>query len=220
MPFGVSLYIFTHPFCFYIYMKTKRKKPKSKRKKHSLKTTDLFKGGMPIIRPLPSTILAQFPISDDNISNFTRNVMSPRDCVISALQLMGFINNQMSNLLRITCAGKTGFQQEEIELIFTLLTGFAFHFQSVNKGQEFLSYITKHLRIGHVVFAGILDHVFLLWRRNNGSIWYIDPSVSTVCNIMDPACNKWFNTANIFFLLHHSENKLAPDQLRQIGFIV
>ena len=162
-------------------------------------------------------ILSQFRISDDNIMNFRRHIQSPMDCVINALQLMGVLDTLSSNILRISCVGKNGFEKEQIEKIFILYAGVNFEFKSTKNFDEFAKNIEIQLSPGNVVFAGYSGHVFIIGRYFSGQIVYIDPQLNTICDVLE--CQEIIkNGGTEYYILFNSKDKLTNIQLEYLGF--
>ena len=184
-----------------------------------------MKGGIGELQGLPfCTILSQFPITDAQIIGFRTVIpISPMDCFINVLQILGYLDSKTSNILRISSAGRTGFSQEEIEKIFIMLEGYNFDFKSTSSPAEFSEWISTHLKPGHVVFAGyesLINHVYLIGRLVNGVIVYIDPQAGIVCDLNSAHCIQYISQKPILKLLFHSSIKLTPDNLKTIGFNV
>ena len=167
--------------------------------------------------------LSIFPISDENILKFKRVFRSPMDCFINALELLGAISSLTANMMRISSLGKNGFTKEEIEKIFILITGCNHDFKSTPNSMEFSQWITANLPPGNVVFAGYggqAKHVYLIGRRQDGVIVYIDPQIGTICDLRLGTCQKYIANNTLFRLMFHSTARLTHDQLGKIGFSV
>lgn len=167
--------------------------------------------------------LSIFPITDENILKFNRTVQSPMDCFINTIELLGIIPSLTANIMRISSAGRTGFTKDEIEKIFILITGCNHDFKGTNSSLEFSEWISRHLPPGHVVFTGYegdTRHVFLIGRKVNGVIVYIDPQIGLICDLSDEGCQKYIANKHIFRLLFHSTDRLNSDQLKLIGLSV
>jgi hypothetical protein len=159
------------------------------------------------------TILSQFQITDDNITNFNRTIQAPMDCFINALQIMNILDDKSANIMRISTLGKSGFTKEQIEIIFIYTVGTNFDFKSTNNFIEWATWIKTLLNPGNVVFAGYTGHVFLIGRLLNGTLIYIDPQVNQLCNLEDPECQQYVQAGqDTWFLLFNSQERLTPDQ--------
>ena len=67
-----------------------------------------------------------FPFTNAQLSKFESVIqqqLSPNDCAINAMQLIGILDYVSANILRISCVGKSGMQKSEIEGIFDLAMG-------------------------------------------------------------------------------------------------
>lgn len=162
-------------------------------------------------------ILSQFGMTDNNINSFKRYIQSPMDCFINALQLMGLIDVLTSNMVRISCAGQSGFTKPQIEKVFILYKGHNFDFKSTTNYNEFSQNIETNLQKNHAVFCGYTGHVFILARLANGDIMYIDPQINEFCNV-NTCQDQIRNGGSTYFLLFHSKEKLTNYQLEFIGF--
>lgn len=198
--------------------KSKKITKKNYEKKNSMK------GGLP-----PTNILSQFKISDDNIYNFRRFVSSSNDCVITAMQIIGMLDNITANLLRIALNKNAALGKDQIERIFTLYTGNLFDFISTRNFDEFLNYLRENLRPGNVVFAGhsnnlsieTYGHAFIIGRTTDRKLLYIDPSISAICDLESKECNELISGNHApWYLLHNSERTLSIDELRNMGFTI
>ena len=77
--------------------------------------------GFPVWKGLAQ--MSQFPFKQEYIDKFQSYVdssLTPMDCFINACQLIGILDTLNANILRISCAGKTGFNLNAMEKIFTL----------------------------------------------------------------------------------------------------
>ena len=188
------------------------------------KTRRKMRGGIGEIHGFPPcTSLSQFKITDEQILTFKRAVPTPMDCFINALQILGVVDNVTANIMRISSAGKTGFTTEEIEKIFVFLSGHNHDFKATGSPQEFSDWITAHLLPGHVVFAGHegnVNHVYLIGRQVNGTIVYIDPQSAIFCDLSTPECQAHLMNNKVYRLMFNSLEKLSPEQLSHLGFVL
>jgi hypothetical protein len=178
-----------------------------------------FKGGFREEQGFPAcNNLTQIIMSDEQINNFQRDITSPMDCFINALQLFGVLDTRTANLMRISSLGKTGFQKEEIEMIFIYVTGKNFDFKATHDYSEFSSTIKQRLQPGHAVFAGYEGHVFIIARTQTGTILYIDPQVPIICNLAE--CEERFLTSrSTFYLLFNSDEAITVEQQKIVQMI-
>jgi len=169
------------------------------------------------------TILSQFKITDEQLLTFKRTAPTPMDCFINALQILGVVNNITANIMRLSSAGKTGFTTEEIEKIFIFISGHNHDFKPTGSSQEFSEWIAKNLIPGHVVFAGHqgdINHVYLIGRQINGTLVYIDPQVGMYCDLSKEECQRYLTNNNVYRLMFNSADKLSPEQLSLLGFVL
>jgi len=171
-------------------------------------------GGALESRGLPEcNILSQFKITDSDLQ-ILRDFKLPMDCFINALQIMKVLDNKSANIMRLSSLEKQkGFLKEEIEVIFIYNFMTNFDFKSTNSYQVWSNLIIAELKPAHVVFAGYDGHVFLIGRKMNGKIFYIDPQVPTVlCDLSDPNCEGFLQNKNNYFLLFNSMEILNKQQ--------
>lgn len=190
------------------------------RKSRRLKKKGGYHNREDIERLFPTTTFTQFAITDDSINGFQRMIASPMDCFINAMQIIGIINNISANLMRISSAGVTGFSKEQIESIFLLVLRRNVEFKSSDNFQEFSSTIYANLAPNHVCFCGYTGHVFLIGRKADGSIMYIDPQVGQLCNLDDPTCQAYVRDKPRYFILFNSYNVIPDENIRQLGLAV
>ena len=183
-----------------------------------------MRGGIGEMHGFPPCInLSQFKITDEQLQSFNRALPTPMDCFINALQILGVVNNITANIMRISSAGKTGFTTEEIEKVFILLSGHNHDFKPTGSSREFSEWITINLLPGHVVFAGHqgnINHVYLIGRQVNGTIVYIDPQVGIFCDLSKEECQAYLTNNKVYRLMFNSVDKLNPEQLRLLGFVL
>jgi hypothetical protein len=190
---------------------------KTRKSKNFRRKNKKIVGGLLESNGLPAcNNLSIFPVSDSNITNFTRYLALPNDCVINALQIMNAIDEKTANILRVSTLGKP-FSKEQIELIFIYALNHNFNFMSFDSYETWIKTIENFLAPGYVAFAGykgISGHVFLIGRYTNGAILLIDPQINAFCNLLDPECSKYINTYEIkeWYLLNNSTDTLTPEQ--------
>jgi hypothetical protein len=207
------------------YKINKRNKNRRNKRNKSNKITPFlfknlkFKGGFREEQGFPAcNMLTLITISDEQINNFQRDITSPMDCFINALQLVGVLDTRTANLMRISSLGKTGFKKEEIEMIFIYIIGKNFDFKATHNYQEFAETIMKSILPGHAVFAGYEGHVFIIARTQTGTIVYIDPHIPIICNLAE--CEERFLTSrSTFYLLFNSEELITPQQQQIVQMI-
>jgi hypothetical protein len=139
------------------------------------------------------------------------------------MQIIGMLDIYSANLLRITLVGQLGIDQPQIEKIFILYYGYNFKFDSITNFQD-VSNTISCLQVGHVAFAGYQDvngakHVFLIGRKTDGHVYYIDPQINQICNLADPQCLQYIANKQFYFLLKNNHTKLTGAELRSKGFV-
>jgi hypothetical protein len=178
--------------------------------------------GLISVEDVPTPILTQFRITNEQILGFRRYIKSPRDCVINALQIIGILDERSSNLIRIIMASQNiEIFTTQIEAIFTLYSGKKFRFKPTSSYAKFSTYIRNNLAPGHACFAGYESsqrHAFLIGRNLDGTILYIDPQLETICPLESPQCSQLIANNTKWYLLFNSEQQLTPIQLRDMGF--
>ena len=188
------------------------------------KTRKKMRGGIGEALGLPQcNSLSQFKITDEQLLGFKRNAPTPMDCFINALQIIGVIDNITANIMRLSSAGKTGFTTEEIEKTFIFLSGHNHDFKATGSSLEFSEWIAKNVFPGHVVFAGHEggnNHVYLIGRTIDGTIVYIDPQVGILCDLSTEECQGYLKNNRVYRLMFNSLEKLSPEQLRLLGFVL
>lgn len=198
----------------------KKNKTKKLRRKQTLKKV---KGGFGPQHGLPAcTELALFPIIDENILSFRRYLNSPMDCFINALQVFGLLDVLCANIMRISSVGRqSGFSKEDMEGILILLTGYNFNFSSDN----FVKFENELMTIpvNYGVLAGwdgpSGKHVFIIARNSIGELILIDPQINYLGKYENYR-NSIYSPTRIFYLLLKSTEKLTPDQIKSLGFII
>jgi hypothetical protein len=157
--------------------------------------------------------IVSFPITDQNLKNFTRRVINPKDCVINALQILGIVDAYHADLMRIM-VGEQGVMLEQIEKIFNF-----FAKKSVYRFKEYdsknpndvikIKNIIREIPNGTCLFAGLEKkttggrHVFILARYDNGSHVVIDPQQENIYQDIQ----RYLNIAEYLYLLDKSEKK-------------
>lgn len=183
-------------------------------------------------------IISNFNITDEQITSFRRIVSetfaSNMDCVLSAMQIIGLLDVDTSNIIRITKIGsESGISQNEIELIFSLKTNKKFEFKGTDNSNEFIQYVNEHLKPGCVIFCGTTDrdvckckhHVFLIGKDTTGKMIKIDPQQKDeqkFCYLeTDEICQRSIISENVlmYYLLFNYEGNLTQEESEQMGFI-
>jgi len=168
--------------------------------------------------------VALFAVTEENLVNFQRLIASPRDCVINALQIIGFLDSNAANLMRITSLGRVGgFTSDEIERIFILYTKHNHDFIETSNSTDFERAIQEQVPVGHACFIGLQNatasHVALIARRANGDLMLIDPQQEIYINVLDPRISGYFEEYTTYHLLFRCLDPLTDPQLRGLGFV-
>lgn len=212
------------------------KKIQKKTRKYN-KTKKLVKGGLRInvsgVPPLPvCDTLAIYHIDDSNIYNFFRGIDSPMDCFINALQIIGILNRDCSNYMRISSSGKTGFTTEEIEKTFILFDAYNYEFSKTYDINQF-NYEIDKLSPNECILAGYatlsFSHVFIIARNQSGVLIVLDPQLSgqqlsqgQQSGIIE--YSKYYIPPPLFGVWYHilvkSSTKITDIQARAIGLVV
>lgn len=184
-----------------------------------------------------------FQITQDNLNQFISTVdsqLTPMDCFINALQLLNIFDKYTSNVLRITCVGKQGVSESQVEQIFTLWhvmhyarTGY-FDFLELGNFDLWSPVVTRALKNpGDVIFAGWRQqsggHVFIIAKDLGGNILYIDPQINTSCSLNNIENNSRTFCINSlrqgetpdrsYFILYRSEEEiLSQEIIKGMGF--
>lgn len=171
-------------------------------------------------------VVGIFSVSQATLDQFKRIVKSPMDCVVSAMQIIGILDNDTANIVRLTAVGHLGITLEQIENIFSLKFNKKFVFKSTKNINEFVTYINTNLPKNFMMFCGIKyaescdKHVFLIARDNNDRVVKIDPQASNpMCSLdNDSVCLEQFsgNTSE-YYLLHHYTGYLTNEEKIEMG---
>ena len=191
-----------------------RRKRKNRNRKSKKIISNFTGGGYRLDLPLCIN-LAEFYITDDDIKKFYRTFNSPKDCFINVLQLLRLINGETADLMRISSLGKSGFTKAEIELFFIYLRRTNFDLKYTENFETFTNTYLKHFEKiknnNNAVFAGYKGHVFIIAKKNDGEIYYIDPQVG-ICDLKIPECLAKIKNNNNqpYYLLYSSVEILSP----------
>lgn len=142
--------------------------------------------------------LATFPISDENVEAFTREVERPMDCVINAYQLLGFIDDYTAELMRMTCPGDQGLSLVQLERTMAYMShrrlSTVLAFKPSSSFDEFQYYLSSNLGRGLSAFCGITrddgsSHVFVVAINSVGQFVLLDPQLDeTMCDLAHSDC--------------------------------
>lgn len=224
--------------------KTKKNKLRNRNKNNQLKTKSKKnmkmnkKGGQLVLGNYPSlgiaepTILFESKITDQNFCNFKRYLNSPMDCFVNAMQIIGLIDANAANLLRISCVGSLGFGEEQIASIFILYTKYFFVFRQMENWNVFGQQVSK-IAPGTVTLGGYRKnklvngviqqdaHVFLIGKTAQNKMIYIDPQIqdNTLCFLDEAQCENYIKNMDKYYLLYRNDIQLTPQQLLGLGFV-
>lgn len=205
-------------------LKGKSKPSKTGRGKMNKKGGHLLLVKYPSLGIAEPTILFETRISDQNFCNFKRFLNSPMDCFVNAMQIMGMLNTNAANLLRISCVGVSGFSQEQIASIFILYTNFFFLFREMAGWDAFGQQIMK-ISPGYVTLGGYhkngTGHVFLIGKTTQNKMIYIDPQIqnNTLCFLHEAQCENLIKNMDKYYLLYRNDIQLTPQQRMGLGFV-
>lgn len=162
--------------------------------------------------------IAQFYISDKNLTNFKRYVIKPRDCVINALEIIGILNDTNADLMRIA-VGDKGLDAFQIENIFSYVEpSFRWKFVRYSNIKTLEEFCFQVLRPSCVVFCGYskknLKHVFLIGKTNQKEIKYIDPQLNLFCNLETKECFRNIRNAQEYYILQTTADKKQVSQIQ------
>ena len=205
-------------------LKGKSNSSKMGRRRMNKKGGQLVLGNYPSLGIAEPTTLFEARISDQNLCNFKRYLNSPMDCFVNAMQIMGLIDTNAANLLRISCVGVSGFSEEQIASIFILYTKFFFLFRELSGWDAFGQQVMK-ISPGTVTLGGYHKngggHVFLIGKTTQNKMIYIDPQIqnNTLCFLDEAQCENHIKNMDKYYLLYRNDIQLTPQQLMGLGFV-
>ena len=143
--------------------------------------------------------IALWPVNEQMIDNFSSIVnpnLTPMDCFINAMQLIGVFDTVQSNLLRITCTGGVRIQAIIQSLTYSTFRSSSnnsssirlFFFQKFKNGKIWITTIKETLENQKnmtILFAGYTGHVFCFARANDNRIYYLDPQLKQGVFLLD-----------------------------------
>lgn len=209
-----------------------RKKHKNqKRKSKTLHHKKTYTGGFGESVGFPAcTEITYFRVTDTQIEEFNRTVNVEMDCVISALQIFGILNSSCANILRLSFAGRIGFNIEQIESIFIYLNGFNYCFIPYDSFTIFRDIIQRKLQPGYAYFVGYntitpdlrsFSHVLIIARYLDGRFVIIDPQLipEKIAPLNDEVTTKYLlfpSNHTRYYILHNSTTRLDINQLEYV----
>jgi hypothetical protein len=185
--------------------------------------------------------VTQFPFKQEFITNFHSVIkpgLTPMDCFINACQLVGILDNLNANILRISCAGKSGFSLDAMEKIFTLKSASLtpgiikyFNFTDLNVlggVNLFANVLNNNLKKNHAAFCGWRQnsgaHVFIIAKDNTGKIYYLDPQQSSEACILtnNQVCQKLLENGKTndrrYYILFNTKDSVPTNIIEDLGF--
>jgi hypothetical protein len=177
------------------------------------------------------TQMSQFTVTQEQIMDFQRYIDSPADCFINAFQILGFIDLNTANLLRII-KGDTGFLNTEIESIFALYLrkNVSYSYYYTDNIDHWYQAIQLNLLPSHACFVGYhpqegeMGHYFLIVKNEEENLILIDPQMDggIFCELINNECLGRINRGPGFnyHILSESQGQLNVAQLAQLGFII
>jgi len=121
-------------------------------------------------------------ITDKQLHYFTRDIPSPMDCVISAMQLGGILSNKCANLMRLTALGNQGILPSQLEQMFIYLTNSIVRFIPL-EFENLLKYLFTALQSQQIAFCSYTreigsGHAYIIGKGINNKLYLIDPQAS------------------------------------------
>jgi len=168
--------------------------------------------------------IAQFFISNENITNFKRDVKKPRDCVINALELIGILQSSYADIMRIA-VGDYGLDTSQIEQIFYYVqSNFRWKFVRYTNIDTLVQFCLQTLQPSHVIFCGysmivngtIFKHVFLIGKTNQLEIKYMDPQINAFCNLDEINCYNNIGGAQEYYILQTTADSHQIQQMQDL----
>ena len=153
--------------------------------------------------------IAEFPISDENITKFRRWVKKPNDCVINALEVIGALDQLNADLMRIV-VGDIGINIDQIHDLFKLLLSeYNWRFIRYTNMDSIVEFVNNTMSKGFVIFCGYAtyqnSHVFLIWKRHDDSKLYIDPQIPIICDLTEVPCYNLIGDKHEYYILQFSK---------------
>lgn len=161
-------------------------------------------------------LVSQFQISDENLMLFKRFVKKPMDCVINALELLFILEHNSADLMRIV-VGDYGITIEQLEDIFKYVNPqHRFRFFRYTNIETLSRFCQAELVPGHVIFCGYsmkdFKHAFLIGKKLDGSIMYIDPQPDAFCDLSSDECYEHIKDAEEYYIL---QSTMSLKQIQQ-----
>ena len=169
--------------------------------------------------------IAEFKITNDNISGFIYKIKRPADCVINAMQIIGMITPDVANIMRIERpeAQASGFTPTQIKAFFRSVYHREYQFDKSYGFDDFANRINNCLSTSHVSFCGWEDsnnmkHVFLIGRTEQDIFYFIDPQLGP--NLLNLSENfDILKGKKNLFILETNYKSLTPEALFNAGYV-
>jgi len=184
--------------------------------------------------------VATWDVNPEIIMGFQSDIkayLTPMDCFINAMQIIGVFDSVQANILRISCIRNQGISAHAIGQMLTYVsydtntdsemdvegtTSFNFYFfQSFTDPQVWIDTIGSNLSENNkILFAGYEGHVFSFARENN-KIYYIDPQLPDKFYELNKETVKKYLThpGKKYYLATKSTNKLLESDLGILGLM-
>jgi hypothetical protein len=184
-----------------------------------------------------SMSVATWDVNPDIIRNFQSDVkpyLTPMDCFINAMQIIGVFDSVQANILRISCVGDKGITASAIGQMLTYVsydtntimdvegeTSFNFYFfQKFSNPQIWIDTISLHISgKDKLVFAGYDGHVFS-FASENDKIYYLDPQLpDKVYELNEETVTNYLTHPGKSYYLATRSNKLLQRDLSVLGLM-
>ena len=122
-------------------------------------------------------------LTNEQLTYFKRDIPSPMDCVISAMQLGGILSNECANLMRLTAIGHQGMLISQLEQMFVYLTNSIVRFVPLEL-ENLLEYLFKALKPQEIAFCAYSreigsGHAYIIGKGIDSQLYLIDPLAKT-----------------------------------------
>jgi hypothetical protein len=149
--------------------------------------------------------IAEFNLSFENFNNFKRLVQHPNDCVINAMELIGLIDSENADIMRIITPPGGLFLTQILGIFdYKTETKFDWTFAGTKNGQEFIDGV-KTIGNNMMIFCGAtlkdFQHVFLIAKDNEGTIAVVDPQYANTVVPFKDYFLEVLKSASMFYFL-------------------
>lgn len=159
--------------------------------------------------------IAQFDMTDSQISKFKILVKKPKDCVINALQLIDMIDQKTADICRLL-VGDIGITKDQIENVLGYMEPvYKWNFYGYSRIESLADISNNVLQINKAMFCGFEGHVFLIAKDKNGNILHIDPQRTgkEICKLnqdenmnIDNECLSYITNKRKYYVLQYTDN--------------